>query len=54
MIPSIKIRVSELAPNNLGLDDASFAPFEDDMGQSTYTMSKCPSGVSVEDIQKVI
>ncbi len=54
MTPSIKIKVSQLAPNNLGLDDASFAPFEDDMGQSAYTMSKCPNGMLVEDIQKVI
>jgi len=36
------------------LEDASFTPsLEDDMGQSSYTMSKCPSGVSIEDIQKV-
>jgi hypothetical protein len=40
MIPSIKVKVSQLAPDNLGLEDASFAPLEDDMGQSSYTMSK--------------
>jgi hypothetical protein len=50
MIPSIEVKVSQLAPNNLGLEDASFAPFENDMGQSSYTMSKCPNGMSIEDI----
>jgi hypothetical protein len=30
MIPNIK--VSQLAPDNLGLEDASFAPLEDGMG----------------------
>jgi len=36
------------------LEDASFAPsLEADMGQSSYTMSKCLSGMLVEDIQKV-
>jgi hypothetical protein len=39
-----------LAPSNLGLENASFAPLEDDMGQSSYTMSKSLSGVSIEDI----
>jgi len=39
-----------LAPNNPRLEDISFAPLEDDMGQSSYTMSKCPNGVLVEDI----
>jgi hypothetical protein len=53
MIPNIKVKVSQLAPNNLGLEDASFSPFEDDMGQLSYATSKCPSGVSIEDIQKV-
>jgi hypothetical protein len=46
MIPNIKVKVSQLAPDNLGLEDASFSPFEDDMGQLSYAMSKCPSGVS--------
>jgi hypothetical protein len=32
MIPSIEVKVSQLAPNNLELKDASFAPLEDDMG----------------------
>jgi hypothetical protein len=50
MIPRIEVRVSQLAPNNLGLEDVFFAPLEDDMGQSPYTMSKCPSGVLIEDI----
>jgi hypothetical protein len=51
MIPNGKVKVSQLAPQNPGLEDASFAPgHEDDMGQSSYTMNKCPSGVSVEDI----
>jgi hypothetical protein len=40
MIPNIKVKVSQLAPNNLGLEDVSFAPLEDGMGQSSYTMSK--------------
>jgi hypothetical protein len=40
MIPSIKVKVSQLAVDNLGLEDASFAPLEEDMGQSSYTMSK--------------
>jgi hypothetical protein len=53
MIPNGKVRVSQLAPQNPELEDASFAPsLEDDMGQSFYTMSKCPNGVSIEDIQK--
>jgi hypothetical protein len=38
MIPNIK--VSQLAPDNLGLEDASFAPLEEGMGQSSYTMNK--------------
>ncbi len=50
MIPNIKVKVSQLAPNNPGLEDVSFAPLEDDMGQSSYTMSKCPSGMLIEDI----
>jgi hypothetical protein len=55
MIPSGKVWVSQLAPHNLGLEDASFAlGLKDDMGQSSYTMSKCPSGVLVEDIRKVL
>jgi hypothetical protein len=54
MILSIKVRVSQLAPNNPRLEYASFTPLEDDMGQSSYTTSKCPSGVSIEDIWKVI
>ncbi len=54
MILSIKVRVSQLAPDNPILEYAFFAPLEDDMGQSSYTMSKCPSGVSIEDIWKVI
>jgi hypothetical protein len=53
MIPNIKVKVSQLAPNNPALEDVFFAPLEDDMGQSSYTMSKCPSGVLIEDIQKV-
>jgi hypothetical protein len=54
MIPNGKVRVSQLAPQNLELEDASFAPsFKDDMGQSSYTMNKCPSGMLVEAIQKV-
>ncbi len=52
MILSIEVKVSQLAPNNLRLEVASFSPFRDDMGQSSYTMSKCPSGMSIEDIQK--
>ncbi len=50
MIPSIEAKVSQLAPNNPQLKDVSFAPLEDDMGQSSYTMSKYPSGMLVEDI----
>ncbi len=53
MIPNIEVKVSQLAPNNLGLEDAYFASLEDDMGQSSYTMSNCLSGVSIEDIRKV-
>jgi hypothetical protein len=53
MIPNIKVKVSQLAPNNLGLEDAYFASLEDDMGQSSYTMNNCLSGVSIEDIRKV-
>jgi hypothetical protein len=52
MIPNIEIRVSQLALDNPRLEDVYFAPLEDDMGQSSYTMSKCPSGVLVENIQK--
>jgi hypothetical protein len=52
MILSIEVKVSQLAPDNLRLEVASFTPFRDDMGQSSYTMSKCPSGMSIEDIQK--
>ncbi len=50
MIPNIEIKVSLLASNNLGLEDVSFAFLEDDMGQSSYIMSKCPNGMSIEDI----
>jgi hypothetical protein len=50
MIPYIKVKVSQLAPNNPGLEDVFFVPLEDDMGQSSYTMSKCPSGMLIEDI----
>ncbi len=53
MIPNIEVNVSQLAPNNPGLEDASFAPLEDDMGQSSYIVCKCLNGVLVEEIQKV-
>jgi hypothetical protein len=42
-----------LALDNLGLEDASFTPLEDEMGHSSYTTSKCLSGLSIKDIQKV-
>jgi hypothetical protein len=50
MIPNIEVNVSQLAPNNPGLEDASFAPLEDDMGQSSYIVCKCLNGVLVEEI----
>jgi hypothetical protein len=53
MIPIREVKESQLAPNNPRLEDASFSPFKDDMGQSSYITNNYPSGVSVEDIQKV-
>jgi hypothetical protein len=50
MIANIEVKVSQLAPYNPRLEDASFAPLEDDIRQSSYIVSQCPSGVLVEYI----
>jgi hypothetical protein len=36
----LEVKVSQLAPNNPRLEDVYFAPLEDDMRQSSYTMNK--------------